>query len=294
MNARWVAGLLAGGLGLGAATAAEGDLAIAFRCEPWEVGADVSPETRTAAAETLARRIEAIRGAGASAKVEARDAGVSLAIPPAAKEDEGLLLRLCERRGRIEFRLRAPNDTEQEYRERRLEGGVAPPAGWTWATAEEGGETFLLEIPEAKARAALDAVPVGAEHDDARGKARSAYEDACRASVFANEPGTTATVSHSMSTHGAQFLHHTSVRFELPEARRAAFETFTGANVGRTLCVVVDGKVHVAPVIRTALPGAGELRLPGSGYTDEGAREMAALFAGGALPCRLVRQKESR
>ena len=47
---------------------------------------------------------------------------------------------------------------------------------------------------------------------------------------------------------------HVAVRFELKEDRRAAFEKLTGENVGRGLCVLLDGKVHVCPAIKSALP----------------------------------------
>ena len=58
--------------------------------------------------------------------------------------------------------------------------------------------------------------------------------------------------------------------------------------------VIVDGDVwlHVAPVINSAIPGAGELRAPGTGYTETEAQEMAAILECGPLPLRLVPRKE--
>lgn len=229
---------------------------------------------------------------------------IEVTLPAELAPSETSIRALIERHGDVRFRVRASTRMEDEYRDKRLNEGAAPPEGYSWIPDEQSSLQALVETPEAplaanvseavaKLDAAKDADPKDREAlDQAAKDALAAFRKACDRSVFSNLDVATATVRRAMSRIGAQSLMHVSVRFELKEDRRAAFEQFTGDHVGRVLCVVVDGKVHVAPVLNSALPGAGDLRAPGTGYTEEQARDLAAILESGPLPLKLVPEQE--
>ncbi|MCD6319219.1 MAG: protein translocase subunit SecD [Candidatus Desulfofervidaceae bacterium] len=60
------------------------------------------------------------------------------------------------------------------------------------------------------------------------------------------------------------------------------FARITEANVGKRLAIVLDNKVHSAPVIREKIP-SGEARITGN-FTMEEARDLAVVLRAGALP----------
>ncbi|RJP80243.1 MAG: protein translocase subunit SecD, partial [Candidatus Zixiibacteriota bacterium] len=60
------------------------------------------------------------------------------------------------------------------------------------------------------------------------------------------------------------------------------FSRVTGANVNRRLAIVLDNKVHMAPVIRTKIPD-GRAIIEGSDSMEE-ARDLAIVLRAGALP----------
>ncbi|MBD3334147.1 MAG: protein translocase subunit SecD [Candidatus Eisenbacteria bacterium] len=60
------------------------------------------------------------------------------------------------------------------------------------------------------------------------------------------------------------------------------FRRVTGANVGRQLAIVLDGKVRSAPVIQERIP-SGRAQITGS-FSDEQARDLAIILRAGALP----------
>lgn len=62
---------------------------------------------------------------------------------------------------------------------------------------------------------------------------------------------------------------------------RAHFAHVTGANVGRQLAIILDGKVISAPVIKEAVPGEGIIA---GSMTEAEARRLAILLNTGALP----------
>jgi preprotein translocase subunit SecD len=233
----------------------------------------------------------------------AADGRLEVKLPATLATSETAVRGLIERRGDVKFRLRAETAMEDEWRDRRLQAGAAPPDGYAWVPDAESPLQALVETPEAPYAAKLSEAIAKLEADkdktskdhavqeQAAKDAYAALREVSRESVFSNIDIAAASVQRTISTIGALALMHRSVRFEFKEDRRAAFEKFTGDHVGRTLCVVVEGKVQFAPVIRSALPGAGEIRAPGTGYTEEEAKAMAALLECGPLPCRLVAEK---
>jgi len=84
----------------------------------------------------------------------------------------------------------------------------------------------------------------------------------------------------------ASFDQNTSepiVNFQFKGKGAKTFEDFTGANVGKYLTIVLDSEVISSPVIRDRITG-GRGQISG-GFTDiTGARDLAVLLRGGALP----------
>ena len=75
-----------------------------------------------------------------------------------------------------------------------------------------------------------------------------------------------------------------SVNFTLDAEGGRRFADFTGANVGRQLAIVLDGKVRTAPVIEERIPGNGQIR---GDYTIEEAEDLALVLRSGALPASI-------
>lgn len=71
-----------------------------------------------------------------------------------------------------------------------------------------------------------------------------------------------------------------SISFTKEGARR--FEQITAENVGKRLAIVLDGRIHSAPVIKSAISG-GKAVIEGS-FTDTEASDLAIVLRAGALP----------
>ncbi|MCX5801382.1 MAG: protein translocase subunit SecD [Candidatus Eisenbacteria bacterium] len=80
------------------------------------------------------------------------------------------------------------------------------------------------------------------------------------------------------------------VTLTLTRAGSAVFSRVTGANIGRQLAIVLDGKVRSAPVIKTKIP-RGEASITGS-FTDEEAKDLRIVLRSGALPAALTMIEE--
>jgi preprotein translocase subunit SecD len=293
VNLRLLALVVAGGLA--AALAFRADVraepsVLVWHAEPLEGAAPVPEATVKAAADILAKRC---KHAGLDVVgVETRDGGrVAVQGGPGFADCEAAVRRLAERRGLVEFRVRAEGPVEDMWRDKRLNEGGAPPPAFEWRLPETGDLQVLVETPEKAAAAHLDALRRKRLEEGALQAAEAELAKVVAESVFTNEQIGAASVQRTMKSWGAQRFLRIAVRFEFRDDRKAAFEKFTGDHVGRPLCVVVDGKVHVAPKIGAALPGTGELTGSGAGYTDEQAQEMAAVFESGPLPCRLIAEK---
>ena len=79
------------------------------------------------------------------------------------------------------------------------------------------------------------------------------------------------------------------VRFEMNRDGAKAFGRLTGANVGRKLAIVLDGKVQSAPVIQSRITDSG--RITGR-FTREEAHDLAIVLRAGALPAPIVLEEE--
>lgn len=67
----------------------------------------------------------------------------------------------------------------------------------------------------------------------------------------------------------------------------------TGDNIGRCLAIVIDDKVYSAPMVNAMIEG-GRCRVSGD-FSEQEAKEMAAILGGGALPCniKILEEKKS-
>jgi preprotein translocase subunit SecD len=60
------------------------------------------------------------------------------------------------------------------------------------------------------------------------------------------------------------------------------FSEVTGANIGKQLSIVLDGKIHSAPVIKSKIP-SGQAEITGN-FTMEEAKDLSIVLRAGALP----------
>jgi preprotein translocase subunit SecD len=75
------------------------------------------------------------------------------------------------------------------------------------------------------------------------------------------------------------------IQFSLKSTGASTFATFTGQNVGKFLCIVLDKRVISCPRIQTAIPD-GKARITGD-FTLEEARSLGIQLRYGALPVPL-------
>lgn len=80
------------------------------------------------------------------------------------------------------------------------------------------------------------------------------------------------------------------VRLEFKSKGAKIFAKITGDNIGRRLAIVLDGKVHSAPVIKTKIPD-GNAQITGQ-FTAEEATDLAIVLKAGALPAPLVIEED--
>jgi SecD/SecF fusion protein len=80
------------------------------------------------------------------------------------------------------------------------------------------------------------------------------------------------------------------VRLEFKSKGAKIFAKITGDNIGRRLAIVLDGKIHSAPVIKTKIPD-GNAQITGQ-FTAEEATDLAIVLKAGALPAPLVIEED--
>jgi preprotein translocase subunit SecD len=76
------------------------------------------------------------------------------------------------------------------------------------------------------------------------------------------------------------------VNLEFNSDGAAKFARVTGANLGKQLAIVLDNKVHSAPVIQSRITG-GMAQITGN-FTFEEAQNLAIVLRAGALPASLI------
>ncbi|MDP8240051.1 MAG: protein translocase subunit SecD [Candidatus Hatepunaea meridiana] len=80
------------------------------------------------------------------------------------------------------------------------------------------------------------------------------------------------------------------VSLTLNRAGARKFARVTGANIDKKLAIVLDDKVHMAPVIRAKIAG-GRARIEGSANFEE-AEDLAIVLRAGALPTSVIIEEE--
>ncbi|MCP4547582.1 MAG: protein translocase subunit SecD [bacterium] len=80
------------------------------------------------------------------------------------------------------------------------------------------------------------------------------------------------------------------VDFTLDRAGAAQFARVTGANVGRSLAIVLDNQIHSAPTIQDRI-GTGMANITGR-FTPDEARDLAIVLKAGALPTSMHIEEE--
>lgn len=74
------------------------------------------------------------------------------------------------------------------------------------------------------------------------------------------------------------------VNFEIKADRKMAFREFTRRNIGKLMAIVLDGKPQMAPVIKSEIPGNGQIE---GNFTSKEAGDLKLLLNAGALPVPL-------
>jgi preprotein translocase subunit SecD len=222
----------------------------------------VDPAMVFRAAEVVRARLAAL-GAERDIAISAfTSKGLMMVEVPAARATE--LRGVIERPGRLEMLVVAmPPEAsegdpgrETEERAKRTEERAAyagPPAGFRWVPVRGGGGADrLVEVPP-------DGGFTGADIDLA-----------------------------SVRVHSPPFTADHIVEFKLRGERAGAFGDFTGKIVKRRLAMVIDDKIESSPVVQERLPRGAAISGGGpTGFTEAEARCLAAILAGGELPCVL-------
>lgn len=98
--------------------------------------------------------------------------------------------------------------------------------------------------------------------------------------VMTGEVVTNATITTDQTTGKLE------VDVQMNEAGTKTWATYTGANVGKQVAIVLDGIVQSAPVIQGAITG-GSTAITGN-FTPEEAKKLKTVLETGALPVTLV------
>ena len=83
-----------------------------------------------------------------------------------------------------------------------------------------------------------------------------------------------------------------AVKLEFNEKGIDAFAKLTGEHINERLAIVLDGKTHSAPVIRSKID-AGEAEIThGGGFSPEEANDLSIILRSGALPAPMIIEEE--
>ncbi|HET9949325.1 MAG TPA: protein translocase subunit SecD, partial [Longimicrobiales bacterium] len=103
--------------------------------------------------------------------------------------------------------------------------------------------------------------------------------------VLTEEPFLTGEALEDATAQRDPQFNQSIVSFQLTRAGGRAFARFSGANVGNSLAIVLDGEVMSAPVIQSRIGARGQIEM-GQAPLEE-ARDLALVLRAGALPARI-------
>lgn len=83
-----------------------------------------------------------------------------------------------------------------------------------------------------------------------------------------------------------------SVKLEFNERGIDAFSKITSEHIGERLAIVLDGKIHSAPVIRSKIDSGQAEITRGAGFGPEEANDLRIVLRSGALPAPMVIEEE--
>ena len=158
------------------------------------------------------------------------------------------------------------------------------------AVIQAGGQLELMRVADDQSypseAAALSAhggvLPPGTEilpgnSDNATGPNQAdVYYILDRSPIVTGADLRSATTSPSTNYPGQY-----QVDFKLSTAAAARFGPFTEANVGHRMAIVLDNRVHSAPVINSRIDDSGMIE---GNFTQESAQDLALILRAGALP----------
>ncbi|HNB69775.1 MAG TPA: protein translocase subunit SecD [Acidobacteriota bacterium] len=78
--------------------------------------------------------------------------------------------------------------------------------------------------------------------------------------------------------------HDYKINFRLKQAGAEKFKTWTGANIGKNLAIVLNNRVKSAPSIRSEISDSGEIT---GNFTKQSGEDLALVLRSGALPARV-------
>jgi preprotein translocase subunit SecD len=144
----------------------------------------------------------------------------------------------------------------------------------------EGGPTSNRAELEARATPELEVL----EARPAPGQRDSTYYLVRKAAVI-----TGRDMKNARPGRGGQFGDQNHVNFFLTPTGASKFGDATGANVGRSLAIVLDKRVQSAPRINDRITDQGVIE---GSFTMEEANDLALVLRAGALPAGLVYLEE--
>lgn len=83
-----------------------------------------------------------------------------------------------------------------------------------------------------------------------------------------------------------------AVKLEFNEKGIDAFSKITSEHIGERLAIVLDGKIHSAPVIRSKIDSGQAEITRGAGFSPEEANDLRIVLRSGALPAPMVIEEE--
>ncbi len=251
-----------------------------------EAGREPSGDEGRTVVDVLARRFRAAGIEGIEITRSKTVGELTVAVPAALAPKLDAIRGLIERAGTLEFRICATHEETRIQRVLRTRTDSLRPRElleYLWVPASDGAPDVLVLTPERVARAALEEFIAKQTVPDpaATARARKRYEDVVRDEVF------TGDQLDSVSVRSATWGH--VVYFGFKEDRKQPFAEFTARHVGEAVAIIIDGKVHSTPNIRSKLPGEGIIEGGGEGFTEQEAKDIAAVLGSGSIPGRLVR-----